>query len=51
MTAKLVVLPYEILWFWFEPVDAYHVDVVSQRARSFCTRGRLRSMNAVVDAE
>ena len=27
MTAKLVVLPYEILWFWFEPIGAYHVDV------------------------
>ena len=25
--AKLVVLPYEILWFWFAPIDAYHVDV------------------------
>ena len=27
VTAKLVVLSYEILWFWFEPIGAYHVDV------------------------
>ena len=27
MTAKLVVLSYQIPWFWFGLVDAYHVDV------------------------
>ena len=39
MTAKLVVLPYEILWFWFEPIDAYHVDVA-------CPAEELRVLSA-----